>query len=408
MNELYELAFKYRETKLWEYVFESEFFAVKLSSGEIAYISIMGAFGTHNAIGIYIGDKGFYCLNQMFNYIEIMSDYDSFKIRNESENLQLIFGNKSDIKKCEADEVKRFKKENNIKVYGKNTFPYIRKSRLYSPLGTVNSEEDREFIKEVTRAVLDFAKILQHKSKQEIGLEKMYNDKEDIPLLEKIGEKYELNGKVKLPWNYKIEYPVANNIDKNLVSKLKKIRKSNNILQSEIFIIPNYMEDIEGFLQLLLVVDEDTELIIQSSTTENYTKDPDDFVNKILKSLIESKINPIEIKCADERTYSLLKNLSGLLNIKIVVDFYVPSLEQVKYELLEMQSDEHEFDLVEDTVQMVRELMLIEDEFLEDTPALIVDSLVSVMNLGVLDEFTENILREKLSCMKYYRENFDN
>jgi len=59
MDRMYELAFKFRDTKLWNYVYEDELFAVKLSDGRFAFCSIMGNSGQHIALALYIGAEGF-------------------------------------------------------------------------------------------------------------------------------------------------------------------------------------------------------------------------------------------------------------------------------------------------------------------------------------------------------------
>ena len=44
-ERMYELAFRYKKAKLWQRMFDSELFAVKLSDGKIGYCSIMGRMG---------------------------------------------------------------------------------------------------------------------------------------------------------------------------------------------------------------------------------------------------------------------------------------------------------------------------------------------------------------------------
>lgn len=56
-DRLYELAFAYRKTKLWEKIKDSQIFAVKLSDGRIGYLSVMGFGGEYRAIGLYIGEE---------------------------------------------------------------------------------------------------------------------------------------------------------------------------------------------------------------------------------------------------------------------------------------------------------------------------------------------------------------
>ena len=42
-ERLYELAFAFRKTRLWGFLWESEVFAVRLSGGRIGYVSVQGA-----------------------------------------------------------------------------------------------------------------------------------------------------------------------------------------------------------------------------------------------------------------------------------------------------------------------------------------------------------------------------
>ena len=57
-DKLYELAFAYKRTRLWESIWDTEIFAVKLSDGRIGYITVTGAASRHYSLGVYIGSKG--------------------------------------------------------------------------------------------------------------------------------------------------------------------------------------------------------------------------------------------------------------------------------------------------------------------------------------------------------------
>ena len=59
-DRLYELAFAYKKTKLWERISDSQLFAVELLNGEIGYICIMGM--GCRAIVPYQKQIGFLCL----------------------------------------------------------------------------------------------------------------------------------------------------------------------------------------------------------------------------------------------------------------------------------------------------------------------------------------------------------
>ena len=56
-EKMYDLAFQYKGTKLWQQFYDDELFAVKLSDGEIGYCCVMGMLGQHNALALYVGEK---------------------------------------------------------------------------------------------------------------------------------------------------------------------------------------------------------------------------------------------------------------------------------------------------------------------------------------------------------------
>ena len=62
-DKMYDLAFQYKGTKLWQQFYDDELFAVKLADGEVGYCCVMGMIGEHNALAVYVGDKGYqsYC-----------------------------------------------------------------------------------------------------------------------------------------------------------------------------------------------------------------------------------------------------------------------------------------------------------------------------------------------------------
>ena len=58
LERLYELAFQYKKTKLWEKISDSHIFAIRLSDKQMGYIAVTGANGEFHGISLYIGDQG--------------------------------------------------------------------------------------------------------------------------------------------------------------------------------------------------------------------------------------------------------------------------------------------------------------------------------------------------------------
>ena len=70
-DKLYELAFKFRKTKLWDILRRGSFFAVKLSDGRMGYIRLIRDGGSNGpqrniyALELYIGEEGLDSLRTM-------------------------------------------------------------------------------------------------------------------------------------------------------------------------------------------------------------------------------------------------------------------------------------------------------------------------------------------------------
>lgn len=58
-DKLYDAAFRYKKAGIWKKLWDNEVFAIKLTCGEIGYMSIMGKNGTYCALGLYMGEAGF-------------------------------------------------------------------------------------------------------------------------------------------------------------------------------------------------------------------------------------------------------------------------------------------------------------------------------------------------------------
>ena len=59
MKDLFDLAYKFRNSKVWKAFYEDEVFAVTLPDGQIGYCYIMGRSGEHMALSVHIGGEGF-------------------------------------------------------------------------------------------------------------------------------------------------------------------------------------------------------------------------------------------------------------------------------------------------------------------------------------------------------------
>ena len=58
-QSIYDLAYTFKKSKLWQLIREQQIFAVRLPDGQIGYCLIMGQNGEHMALSLHIGAEGF-------------------------------------------------------------------------------------------------------------------------------------------------------------------------------------------------------------------------------------------------------------------------------------------------------------------------------------------------------------
>ena len=121
-DQLYQLAFAFRKTKLWKALYESELFAVALPDGEIGYCSVMGFGGEHLALALYVGNKGLdsFRLLQKAGEMHPLKAYESML---SQDCLQCSFEGKDTLSPQELSAVRDYTSRNRISIRGANAFP---------------------------------------------------------------------------------------------------------------------------------------------------------------------------------------------------------------------------------------------------------------------------------------------
>lgn len=128
LDKYYKLAFAYKKKKLWTRIDDNNIFAIKLDDGQIGLVSILGSSGEYNSINLYPGLESILYFKDIFEIDDIVSDYDKFLSTLDSTYYQLVLGNRIDITKKEADDIKAYKKKNSLNIRGSLSMPYFRKS----------------------------------------------------------------------------------------------------------------------------------------------------------------------------------------------------------------------------------------------------------------------------------------
>ena len=393
MDQLYELAYEYRKTKLWKKISEDQIFAIRLNDGQIGFINIMGAGNEFNAINLTIGEDNLLNFKKVIESNMDYSNYDYFVSTLLLENHQLIFGNKDDLNPGEVKEVRKFKKDHGIKISGSLTFPYFRKSEKFSPLIQFDNEKDYSYIKQAISASIDLSKILGDSNAEDLDIYSIY-DEPSIMVLENDGESYKIKDSVDVDWNKEISYPIANIINIETLKNIKKAKKSGQ-MECQLVVLPEPVEDsdfVPHYPQTLLAVDKISGQAISTDPVEDYTKNPNEIANSFFEMLVNLDSIPRVINVADKRTYNLLKEICANSKINLSIKNNLIELEEVKnglFDYLDSQlpDETYDSDVIsdEEILQMLEMMEYMANEGIAP-PQELIDLLVDGVKTGVFDD----------------------
>ena len=107
-DRMYELAFSFKNRKLWKELSDTELFGVLLADGEIGYCSVMGMLGEHPSLGVYIGQSGYAGFCRMLSPAFSPESADAAEILAAQDCLRCSFENGEMLSEQEIREVRTY------------------------------------------------------------------------------------------------------------------------------------------------------------------------------------------------------------------------------------------------------------------------------------------------------------
>ncbi len=402
-DKLYELAFEYKKTKLWEILWDTELFAVKLSGGRIGYISIMGAGGEYCALALYIGEEGFrsFCETAKADRLTMAPiEFQEYMLRQNC--LQCAFEGKDELSEQEREETKAYARAHGIRIAGRNAYPHFLKYQPYCVVWNLQDSKEQEDLCAALEAAIELSKRLEMKMPGQLGLERMRDDLNEVPMLEKDKNGVYQIGKAELPKGKPKKWPSpvpSNDID---IAKLKKAKRKG-VWECEIIHFPSAVQNGKGeipvFPALLLAAESSTDFILPVSPAMNYEKEPEELLKLCMDAFLSEKICPAEIKARDERTCSFFQALCHRLKVPVSIEKELPALDDAESEFLEHFSmdEEEEMDAV---MNILNEILGMDKKVLRTLPDELVDQLMLMVEQGILPEDMEQKLRKAFGSQK--------
>lgn len=347
-EKMYDLAFQFRASKLWQTIQENEIFALRLSGGEIGYCCVMGATGQTVGLSLYIGESGYQSLRRMLNgpaqpFHMNSVDYREWLLGQDC--LQCTLENKDALSEDEVNEVRKYAREHKISLRGRNSFPHFKLCMPNHLPWFFRSQKQQREICQALSSALALSARLETQGKRELGLVPL-ETAQRLPLLSQDGQDFRLEWiDVPAHWEERNPRPVFPN--EIMTARLRRIPRGAPLLCEYMRLFQPFQdtEDQPPFFPAVL-------LCADAHSGNAYpllAEQPDDAQGEAYQLLThlgellihERGSRPREIRVRSQRSYDLLEDFCAKSRIPLQLCESLPALDEVQKDLLKrLREDE--------------------------------------------------------------------
>ena len=396
-EKMYDLAFQYKGTKLWQQLYEDEMFAVQLPDGEIGYCSTMGRMGDHLSLALYVGDSGY----QSCRYLAALSmDYEKAACLEEIDILSVMdclecqFTTKDMLSNEEAANACQYAAAREKSMRGKNAFPLFTK---YSPGRVpwhVYSELDESRLCEALSAAIALKSLLRKNRKEQLGLRSLLEEPDQIPMLVRKGDTWMIR-LITLP-SSELVYPAPVFANEVLAAHIKRKTK-RGIWECRALYLPSPVQEEDNkdappyYPLMLAFMDVKSEMMIQPIIASQ--ENAETMMNSFAEEVFHADASPKTIHCGDERSYSILKDFCAKTGIRLEMRDELKHLDEA---LDAMQDDlsENGEPILDQLEEYYAFLTQMSDAELLQMPRDLVNMLLSLGEAGELPEALKQRVRK--------------
>lgn len=389
-DKMYELAYKFKNIKLWQILREDEVFAVRLSDGETGYCSVTGFSGGYYSLRLNIGDEGYRRFRLLLDSEFMAEDEKAIGYLLMAQNCLLCSFENKDMLEEELQEVLTYARSHDKPTRGKNNFPQFTKFRPGRYPWRLDSKLDCQRICEALSAAIALKPILRKYAKDDLGLCSLFEEPGKIPMLAYEGARWVIKYKV-LP-SPAMVYPAPELTNEVLAARLKRMKK-NGTWECGTIGIPTPVENEDPneapFIPLALIyVNPASEYIYPPIIVEGQDNSSE-MMNNFAMDLSRRNHLPQKIRCSDDRCFSLIKDLCSKAGIKLERTDNTVLLENVMQDLFykmayEDEDEDSSNDELDELDELISNLYNISDVELLNAPREITDMLIDIADEGVL------------------------
>ncbi len=406
-THLYYLAYAFRNSKVWEQIYEEEIFAIKLPSKSkktagsgIAYCVVMGRNGEHMALAVYTGAEAF------SSYRKLVDNSADHAPKNVAELLiqdcvQCSIEKRDQFDPLELDELKVYCKAARIPY--RAPFPQFTRYYPHCVPWNVSKASDWNAIGAALDVVTILAMELKHSDKAALGLRPVA-----------VGLHGEAYGTKQLdpfddPTEKEVTIPLYSIVDGNLViervplppfteaaplpptrfndvaiAKLMR-SKQEGTYQCEIIRLPEPVDGRPPYIPALLVIVDEEGFMLTPAMGKGPEYDPDRMLNEFISNLGDAYPKIIQVRTAETKV--LLEEFCRRAKIQLVEAEDLDLLDEAVDSIMDhMGYDSKNEDEVESHIQdMIEMLRAMTEKDIRTIPDMILNDLLANADLFPVD-----------------------
>lgn len=385
-DELYDTALRFKKVKLWNKLYDTDFFAVKLSNGEIGYCNVMGRNGEFYGMSLYIGENGFSSFYNILGPQYSNNDEALFECMISQECLQICFNNKDGLRLADLNSVQEYTKRNGVNLRGANSYPAILRMKSYYMPWYVEDKKEYELLREALEAAIFVSEKLKGTSAEKLGFIESF----EIPYLVPNGDSFDWQT-TQLPNKTAKDFPTPS-LSKSKVSKLKALKQLNKWECKVIHIRKACQEestDAPYFPALLIAIECRNDYILPVESICDYNINAQKILDSFADELLKYKRLPKTICVPDDRTYSLLQSFSKDCGVELKMVDTVAKADDIAYKMNYIcESDE-----LDGMLQIMEILDRLSVDELKTMPSELKTVCIQMMDDGLLEPDLEAKLK---------------
>lgn len=386
-DELYDTALRFKKVKLWNKLYDTDIFAVKLSNGEIGYCCVMGNNGEYYALSLYIGEKGLFSYYRASDSQFCKNEEELFEHMISQDCLQVSFENKGDLRPADLNSVQDYAKRKGVNFRGAHSYPVMLCAKPgYVPWYIVDASE-YGLLKEALEAAIFVSEKLKGTSPEKLG----FTESSEIPYLVPNGDGFdwqtmqlsdELTEKLSTP-----------SLSKSKISKLKALRQLNKWECKVIRIKKPIQEtpaDAPYFPAVMIAIECRNNHILPVEPVCDYEINAPKMLDSFADELLKYKRLPKTICVSDDRTYSLLQSFCKECGVELKKVDAVVKVDDIA-DKMNYISENEEYDGLLQTMELLDRLSV---DDLKTMPSELKSMCIKMMEEGLF----EPDLAAKLKC----------